>query len=176
MRGKVRDASWLIGPLLIIPAVLYLSFWSFENTDFLRHARKATASIAPYQWGLPKEERKHQYDVYATYIEFTDEGGQRIRGYLYDDLAAFGVGDSVDILYDTRWPDYRVAESVFVGLYLGLAAAALGLLLSLIAFTTSNRQVVETTPSYLDYWGGDDEYWSVKAKSELPPPERDVLD
>lgn len=175
MRGSVRDSSWLIGPLLIVPALLYLSFWYFQNGDFLKHARRATARIAPYQWGLPKAERKPQYDVYATYIEFKDESGQRIRGYVFDSPAGTDVGDSIDILYDPRRPDFRWAGGIFRGLFVSLGAAVLGILLGLTAILTTNKPTEQPTPSYLDYWGGDDEYWSVKAEADRPT-ERDVLD
>jgi hypothetical protein len=68
-----------------------------------------------------------------------------------------------------------LTKGVFNGLYLGVSAAILGLALSLLAAVTSSRAKPDTTPSYLDYWGGDDEYWSIKAKADQPP-ERDVLD
>jgi hypothetical protein len=81
MRGKVKDASWLIGPLLLIPALLYLSWWNSTTGEFHKHARRTTATIAPYMWGLPKAERSRLRVAYTTYIEFADEQGHKVLGY-----------------------------------------------------------------------------------------------
>jgi hypothetical protein len=135
---QVWDASPLIGAVLIIPALLYLSFWWRQDWDYLRRALPAKALV--YWVQVVHDDSRHTSRY--TWVYFTNNRQQLSQGMIYGarDWATFG--DEIDICYLPDRADIRFGgwRGIWGGLYFGLGTIAAGVLLSLAALWRARLQ------------------------------------
>jgi hypothetical protein len=129
------DASPLIGLVLAIPALLYLSFWYQRDADFLRHAVPAKAQVYRIERRKEGTYRGRQLYSYFTWVYFHNQAGQLTQGRLEGAHDWAQPSAEIAVYYLPGKPDVRFGglRGIWGGLCLALGTVALGAALSFVA-------------------------------------------
>ena len=140
------DASPLIGLLLIIPALLYFSWWWQFTGRFLQHAQQATAQVTSLErhvgHGYSKYRGSYTYIYYYTLVRFKNAAGQDTPGEIQDSHSWAQPGATIQVYYAPDHPDVRFGglDGVWGGLALVVGVCLLGVAASFLAWrATRNR-------------------------------------